>query len=289
MAIQYSSGAPTVATSTPATRTAMVDFVKDNLITAGWSVISGSSGDWVVKTAVTAAGFSVRMRIWDPGSGNCARLALNNNTGTVVLDASAPVYLYPSGSTYKIIANEYQFFVFVESSTAARSFAAGGVPYVPSHLTSSFSDVVGWLTGNATTDGDTSEDASLRSQTVNATMNTGVNWQVIFDEVGVGSSGNDANRPCFIALVQGTNQGTAPQMINNDYLIYEPLLAMNDNTSLHSKVVGQLWDFAVSSQPAAVLDDEFSFDSRTFHVMGTSTASGDIMQHTYIVSITAAA
>ena len=263
MAIQYAGGSIIQATSTPGSRTAMVDFIEAQLVLAGWSS-SGSSGDYTMTTATTPQSLSIKMRVWDPGSGNCARLALHNISGSINLDADNPIFVFPNGSTYTIIANKYQFFLFVDTGFAARTFAAGGVPYVPSFLEASFSESLGWLQGNATTDSDAVADTSFRWGV--EFQGTGNHHEVI-DEAGDGDGGADDWSSRLVAMVDGGVDVTVPvQFWNGDWLVYEPLLMMN--SSGLAKGVGQLWDCAVTTEDGIVLDDEFTFDSRTFHVVG---------------------
>jgi hypothetical protein len=76
MAIQYAGGTNVNTTYAAGTRTQLVDNLKAELVNAGWSVASGSSGDWKLDSATTPAGHNCRVRLWDPGSGNCAQVRI---------------------------------------------------------------------------------------------------------------------------------------------------------------------------------------------------------------------
>jgi hypothetical protein len=115
MAIQYAGGTNINTTFAAGTRTQLVDNLKAELVNAGWSVASGSSGDWKLDSATTPAGHNCRVRLLDPGSGNCAQVRIMNQGETLTPGQS--VWLLPgSGKTYRVLANKYQFHTFVPAS-----------------------------------------------------------------------------------------------------------------------------------------------------------------------------
>ena len=135
MAIQYSSG---VIVNTTFTATAIVDIV-DNLktavVNAGWSVVSGSSGDWIVQSVATTQSLSFKVRIYDPGGGaNCARINVRSSSGS--LTGTSDMYLLPDATTWRIIAHPHAFYIQKDSSPSAskRDFACAGTLYIPSWL-----------------------------------------------------------------------------------------------------------------------------------------------------------
>lgn len=136
MSIAYSSGPIINATFTASGVTDITDNLKNQLVNANWSVVSGSSGDWIVQSATTPQSLSFRARIYDPGGGaNCARINLRNTAGGIT--ATTDSFLLPDASTWRIIANPYQFFIMKDSSPSAskRDFCAAGTGYIPSFLT----------------------------------------------------------------------------------------------------------------------------------------------------------
>jgi hypothetical protein len=257
MAIQYAGGTNVKTTSAPSTRAEMADFIHAALIAAGWSA-TGSPGDWVMTTATTPSGFAIRMRVWDPATGSSARLALNNISGAIILDGNAPINLFPDGSTYTVIANQYQFFCFISSSyTVGRLFAAGGVPFVPSFLEASYVQSLGWLQGNSRGDVSTMLD-SFRT----ALFSNGSD-QIIIDEAGVGNWGQVYRQQLVACTNAGASSLISFKWYNSDWGVYEPLLM--GNTGPNSLVLGQIWDAFVTGQTDLPLDEEFTFDSNTFH------------------------
>lgn len=151
MAVQYAGGTNVYTTIAADTRTLLVDNLKVELVNAGWSVASGASGDWKLNSATTPAGHNMRVRLLDPGSGNCAQITIMNQAET--LAPTQIVYLLPAAAKeFTVVANKYQCFVYVLNSVTSREFAAFGVLCVPDGLNTA---QAAWLMGNATGDADT--------------------------------------------------------------------------------------------------------------------------------------
>ncbi len=90
-----------------ASRTALADNIKAEMVLAGWTVASGSSGDWTLDSATTPNGLACRARVFDPGSGSCARIQCSRIDGTLTL-STKPIFLLPdAGETWHIYANPY--------------------------------------------------------------------------------------------------------------------------------------------------------------------------------------
>ncbi len=132
MSIQYQGSTIINATmnSAAGTRAELAQWVRDQLILAGWSS-SGSATDYQVTSATTPQSLACRVRCYDPGSGNCALFKMSNTGGTKT--QAGTLFLLPAAAkVWRIIANKYQFFVFTPGVSAAREFMCGGVPWVPS-------------------------------------------------------------------------------------------------------------------------------------------------------------
>lgn len=164
--IPYSGGTivNTTFTTTVGTRQEIVTALETHLTTAGWTVISGSgTGTVVMKSATTAApkSNSIRVRLLEVGSGNCAQVKIENDAGTLTSQAH---YLLPSAlKVFRIIACKYNFFVFNAATTTARSFLAAGTLHIPSHLEGLTTADLGWIQGNGESDSDTSIQVSFRT------------------------------------------------------------------------------------------------------------------------------
>lgn len=150
--IPYSGGTIIDTTFTGATRATIASNIITQLTAAGWTSISGSSNDQVMQSATTADGNSICIRVYDPGSGNCARLRIRNASGTQI--AANDAFLFPAAlKTWRIIACKYNFFVSAPGSIVTRDFACGGTLALPSFLSGVTTGDLGFLWGNSTSDG----------------------------------------------------------------------------------------------------------------------------------------
>jgi len=166
VSIQYSGGTivNTTFTCTVGTRREIVDGIYAALNTAGWSTVSGGgTGDVLMQSVSTPDSLQIRVRLYDPGSGNCAQVSIRNQAGTKI---SSAAWLLPAvGKVFRVIACRYQFFVFTPGASITREFVAVGVPSLPSFLVGVITGDCGWLVGNAVNDTDTATHYCLRSAT----------------------------------------------------------------------------------------------------------------------------
>jgi len=159
--IPYSGGTivNTTFTCVTGTRAEIVSGLGAILVTAGWT----SLGSGLYKSGTTAApkGNSVRVRIVDAG-GTCAQIKLEDDSGTKV---STGVFLLPGvGKIYRVIACQYNFFVFVPGTSQGREFVCGGTLYIPDFLNGVVVGSLGWLQGNGYVDYDAAVRRSFRTR-----------------------------------------------------------------------------------------------------------------------------
>jgi len=162
--IPYSGGTINNSTFTGTNRQLVVTGLQDALINAGWEVISGEdSADVLMKSAVTptSASNSIRMRLLDPGSGNCAQVTMKNDAG----DRTSQIfYLLPAAlKTFRVIACRYNFFITTAGTSASREFLCGGTLYIPTFLEGVINGDLGFIWGNAVSDTDTVVQSSPRT------------------------------------------------------------------------------------------------------------------------------
>lgn len=160
--IVYSGGTiiNTTFTCVAGTRAEIVTGLGAALVAAGWQ----SLGSGLYRSAETAApkSNSIRVKLTDPGSGNCARVQIQNDTGDRV---SQQAFLLPgAGKVYRVIACQYNFFCFTPGSSAGREYVAAGTLHIPDHLDGITAGSLGWLQGNAINDGDGTARASFRNR-----------------------------------------------------------------------------------------------------------------------------
>src|SRR3990167_1027930 len=184
MSIAYSGG-PNIANNfflSIGTTVDLADEIKARLVTtAGWTLISGSSGDWTIESAVTPEGLQCRVRIYAPGGGLSTRFRFQNLDGSLV---GIDQFMAPSIILqYNLIANPYQFFLFVSSGAATPgTFVAGGVPKLEAALVNPITygvqryDVI-WSQGNTDTDDRILLKNSFRNS--GHSRDTGQAWNLI--------------------------------------------------------------------------------------------------------------
>jgi hypothetical protein len=154
------------------------------LATAGWSTISGGgTGDVLMKTAVGPGGQSIRVRLLDPGSGNCAQITMKNNSGSLT---SQTFFLLPESSSWRIVANKYSFYMFRTSAAnraAPRGVCMGGTIWIPDFVLATMgSDFeCGYMQGHATTDTDTTAGTSWRNSMDQARRNSSIWTGLVVD------------------------------------------------------------------------------------------------------------
>jgi hypothetical protein len=258
MAIQYSGSTIINTTFTGDTRANIASNVITQLLAAGWVNVSGSGNDQVLKCATTASGLTglqIAVRVYDPGSGNCARVALRNVSGTRI---GYDLYLLPAASkTFRIIANKYQFLCFTPGASAAREFVVAGQLYVPSWLTGT-SINAGFAHNNAQNDTDTTAYQCFRNA-LNCQKNGACNQTTLVSDTLLNQNGFTAistQRLAVLASSALADSSTA------GYRWADNTLAVNDalvssglaSTSDEAKIQGQMWD-------ACVIGDSFTVDT----------------------------
>jgi hypothetical protein len=281
VSIQYAGGTivNTLWTATTGTRTELADQIATQLVAAGWSS-TGASGDHTLTSATTPAGFLCRVRSYDSGAGNCARLKMSDSGG--VHTQSGDLFLLPAAAKqWRIICNQYQFWVYVPGTGNAREFAAGGVLYIPSFVTQ---QTELWGVSNSQSDTDATARVSLRTQ-LTCVGNTGtsvnvpnqymLSGAVATEESNAGSvsTRNGDFQLVGAASLNGTGNSTATTSINawstGDFLVSDALVAWGASTTAQPKIHGQLWD-AFLTTGAFSTDQSITFDGHSWLAITTN-------------------
>lgn len=280
MAIQYAGGTRVNYTFTDAgTRGDLVSKLETQLGTAGWSTISGAgTGDVLMKSAVTAGGLSVRLRLYDPGSGNCAQFTIKNNAGTLT---SQIFYLLPASVDWRIVASQYAFAMFKCGGAyrmAARAMLFGGTIWVPDYvLTVMGADLdCGYAQGAGTSDTDTTNNSTWRANIQDSGQP--IRGSALFKSIMLNGSGGNAGHPLlgFPHMQSGSNSSTVPfEWEGAPRLAAEALVGWSPDgsTNTRPKYKGQLWD-------AMIIGGQFdgestiTYDGHTFIAI-TDMATAD--------------
>lgn len=202
MSIPYSGSTPINYVFTDAgTRIDLVNKLNTQLKNAGWSVVSGDgTSDVLMKSAVTPQGVSINIRIYDPGSGNCAQVILKTSSGVV---GSITGFLLPASAEWRIWACKYWFGIFRTNSINRLQprgivFAGTLVSLPPGLLARMGPDLeLGFINslGVSDTDASSAGKGTFRSELVGWSMN-GTTSSQIYRSVATGG----ANAYPYLAL-----------------------------------------------------------------------------------------
>lgn len=271
MSIRYAGGTIVNATEVAAnvsTKNALSDFIKTNLVTAGWTNISGSSGSWVMTSPATASGVTgLQMRVtMDNSATNCLLLKPSRFDGSFL---GSGQFILPN-TDIRIIANKHQFFVFMPGTTTARSFTAMGVPYVDSTAHTPNPTSVIWAQSNSSSDTSTTVQTTFRSrlgaQDGRCYNNISGDWWEGTPALGNGTQSLVAVQSAIKEQASGMQQWG----LSNYYLLYEPLIGWGlTGSGDTAKVAGQLWDSVIASA-SLTGDSTYTIDSRTYFAITRS-------------------
>jgi hypothetical protein len=258
MAIQYTASFYYNASVTGGTRALLADAVKDAMVAAGWTLNrTAAANDYFLESGVAANSLQIRARVYDPGSGNCARVYLLNTAETINCSAS-PVFLLP-GTTYIFSGNAFQCLMQQSVWTGvSRTFGFWGVGYTESFNTAT---ALGLQMCNGA-------DAGGSIQTSFQEARTAVLFGTISNgsAIATNTSGNGIPRLGLYTLITGVATTWAA---DNSLHVYEPLVAWSaisgsDSTDLRVRM--QLYD-AMIVAGAWNAGTDITWDSKTWRAV----------------------
>ena len=254
-----------------------VYFVK-TVLTSGTFTIAATAGGTVIAftgsqsgtqtmvstvrmdSAATPWGVKTRVKMQD-NAGACLTFSLENSISTLVGGSSSSnngCFLLPGATAFRILANQYQCFVFTPITTGARQYVAFGTLYLPTFLQGVLTEC-GWMECNSAADNDTTPRTSFRtilSSTGQRNLQCIANGSLL--EVA-NAGGNNGN--LFIAPARGvpgdaTGQ-TGLHWHDSSALMLEPLVGWATSAVANEALLrGQLWG-------AVVIEDTFTGDATT--------------------------
>lgn len=294
-AVQYATTRvnTTITEDGTATKTELVQLIEPVLNSAGWTTASGTGTGDVVLYSATHRGVNVYMRVWDSAGTNCIGVRMQDSSATIT---GQTMFLLPANNqSWRIIANEYQFFLIASGARGtARKFASGGIPYVPSSLTMPSS--VWWSNGNGGSDTDTVlRNNWLRSlYWADATQNSGpmsCNW----DGNVYNSAGSTTAQPgegTLFVLAQPHNSyynTWNPIFADSSIMVGDALFGCTVTgvvASQYPRIYGLIWDGIVLAAPYAASGDvTITFDSKSFFVMTVQSDNTTAVQGQFAVRV----
>lgn len=264
----YSGSAPYTTTFTPTSKTDLCDQIKTALVAAGWSA-TGGSGDWYLSTPNTHPdGLLMKIRIWT--NTNCVQFALYDPTGSVWnLSANPCAWLLYSLGVCRVNAGAYWCWINFDTGVAtARGWAFFGLPKIADYLAASSPSAITdaqFVCGNSRGDASTTvsnnmlTDArcSYAQRVYNSTRSYSTSDIVFAPAV------REVNSPVWWAD-WSVNVGPAT-------------CGLNDGVS-RNLWVGYYFDMIAVDGLDFVIGDQFSFDSKTWRVVGRfATYAGRVL------------
>lgn len=258
MSIQYPGGTIVNTTFIGATKQDIVSNLETQLTLAGWSVVSGAgTTDVLLQSGSTpTANNFILVRLRSTILTNCCCVNMQNAAADRV---SPNFFLFPGAAkTYRIAANQYQWFCFTGGTSAAREYVGTGVLYIPSFLHGVIVGELGWISGNGESDTTVTVRASFRTLLECA----GITGSVSQHYCGLvnGSlvqGGGITGGPGSMRLV--TQQGALVQSVNgyrwhdDSIQLVDPLIAwgLTSATTDEAKIRGQLWGAMIATDAFA--------------------------------------
>jgi len=259
MAIQYASGTSKVNTlTTVSSKADLCAMIHTALVTGcGWTATTTtSSTDHIYESVVTPQGNQIHVRVWD-GGGNCVRIRMMNVAETIAQTDSC--YLYPPTATnYRIIANQFQFAIFVPGSISTRNFVMASALYIPPHLVTMGLTTAAFILGDGGSDTDTSNLRGSFRTSLTARGFSGASpsqgWTLLnstFVEYD-GLTADSDPHPGLPAMMcwqsAASHYPSGYRWFDDTALIIEPLIGWGAPTiDSEHKIVGQLWDAFLST------------------------------------------
>jgi hypothetical protein len=241
----------------------------------------------LLQSAATAQGLAVNVRVKDDRN-NCVHLSIESTSGLLVGGNSTTNgchLLATAGRTYQIICSRYQFAIFVPATFGtARTFAAGGVLYIPSP--NSVPANAGWLIGDSYSDSLTTLGACWRAQLGQPTGGTG-NQQLMYganlwEVVNTNADPGTVMQLVAVSVAQASviggitlsSQPSLYRWASGDIITSDPLVSWSlTGVTDEPMIRGQLWD-ALIIQDSIAGDATFSFDSHNwFNLTNSNTGT----------------
>jgi hypothetical protein len=246
------SGTNYSTTFTASSRAALADAIKNAMTSAGWTA-TGSSGNWEVTNPSHPNGYSVTIRIWDPGSGNYTHIGVKSPvdlTGTQI-----PQLDYTVGGTWLIACSGWQVVCInlgaFDTVGGTKLFIS--LPYGPASWASIGGTSVVAVVGSGRRGN--IDDLNMFRSLLGAGVLAATGHSIMQPGWTFGGGG----AAYFRYLNDPSNINWAKGVVHCE----PPLLTLSDNSGVQ-RVVGFVWDCFVAYNSGASIGDTWTYDSMTF-------------------------
>jgi hypothetical protein len=300
MAIQYAGGTIVNTLTTVTSKATLFAAIDSALTGAGWTITTvNSSVDKIYQCAATPQSNQIKVRVFDPGGGTTSICLRMLNVGQT-LSQSVGCFLFPSTSAnYRIIADQYQFLIFVPGSVSSRNFCMASAIYLPPNMVTYGVTTAAFIMGDGQSDTDTSNTVGSFRTSLNSRGLVGYapsqGWSILnstaveYNAVAADGSAHTGfpSLVCFQSTAMEAITGY--RWVDNSALIVEPMICWGTpGYNNEGKLVGQLWDsfIATESYPAdaTALVDSHTYYSITSNNGGNTTLPESMRGTLFVVS-----
>lgn len=282
MSIQYAGGTikfENAWAQTLGTKTELCNRIYANFLTAGWSSVSVSGSapnvtGFTVQSAATTGGNLACRVVGDTSSTNCFHIYMQNSSGGEQGTTGQGPFLLPGiGTTWYMVINQYQFFIWQQGATIGRNSMCGGNLYLPTFLQGVITKGI-WC--NSSGYGDTSSGLAWRtrmqmndSSTTPGYYYLNINGVVMDNGTNAPSSSSISGPHIMVLATPSSNVVTNQQpsdyrWVDGSVVVIDPLLsAPLTALGIETVILGQFYDSFVTMEPTPG-DITVSYDSRTF-------------------------
>ena len=267
MSLRFSGGpyVNTTFTTTVGTRLEIVNGIVSALTSAGWSTVTSATGDVTMQSGTTPENLKMNVRMYDPGSGNCARVQIKTYDGYWTSQDS---WLFPSaGRVFNVIACPYQCFVWTSTPPSQTSnnygtFLAWGTPALPPWLVG-YTTQCGWIKGNSNGDGG-GWTGSFQTELSGFNADYYSHWSGFWNHQYIDRNpANEYYRTGDMTLVttgigytgpstNGASGNQGRRWVDNTLNLSDPLIGWGASAIAdEARIMGQLWDCAIASDAFA--------------------------------------
>lgn len=237
------------------TITTLCDNIKTQAVNCGFSVVSGSSGDWTLVCAATASGgYKARCRLQNGTYG--VKIYVQSDIGGGTPASNGETVLFPqTGKDYRFWGNKHMWHCFEENSEVEGYWAMWCQPFVPSHLLATTTEVAfcGSNGGNDNVNG-FGGTAGVSFRTYNRIANRAMLYNgVVRSTLNTGVDG--IAYPLVTAGV-----GSQPyRWANGDENLHDALIGFHISAGINLRWQGYMWESYITS--GSYLADTISDDN----------------------------
>lgn len=291
MSLQKAGGTNIDNTVVPAAATNLVDHLETYLVSAGWSIISGTGTDAIkFESATTPEG--MKIRILTGVSGSDMSLELRNAGETATGTAGCIRLTVDGSSTWRFMANKYGFVLFQDTTpvaynaSGAKKWCICSTLHLDTFLTAGVTEV-GFLMGDHYATGTNTHRRSFRTDIAiggNPAVFQGLYNGTLMEIHSAADGGVQQGNPALLYLSHmppaSSSFAGSPdndiQYATGEFPICDPLVMWGtpDRTTNMGRIRGQIYDVLIAQDASLARNDIITIGLDTFRVVNDPGAGG---------------